>query len=119
MERLTWIWSPGGQLQAQGLGMSCDSLASGFTSYTGNQISTYDAAAAARLDKLLQSGCGVMMRATISHAPSGVVTDLNHHAVDMAGAVAARLATGAAANDQTQRQQQQDLNQARQQKPRI
>jgi hypothetical protein len=118
-ERLTWIWSPDGKLQPRGLGLSCTTFASGFSSYVGNTLPTVSPSQAAHVNKLLQSGCGVVTVATIERAPSGVVSTMSHHAVDMAGGMAARMAMTEAFNEQTQRKQQQDLDQARQQKPKI
>jgi hypothetical protein len=108
---LIWIWSPAGKLQTRGLGTPCDMLAGNLE---GERPNVQPHAL-----KVVQSGCGVVMKAFITPAPSGVVTKLSHQAVDVAGGVEAWQAAQAAAADQAGQKNQQDADRARQQKPSI
>jgi hypothetical protein len=111
-DRLVWIWSPSGQLQNRALGTPCEQLAGRFQSNMPPLIHNQTL-------KIVQGGCGVVMQALITRASSGVVTNLHHHAIDVAGGVDAWQAMQAAAGEQARQKNQQDADRARQQKPAI
>jgi hypothetical protein len=114
-ERLTWLWARDGRLLTKDLGSPCSLLEGALLNVTtvGREGSN------PAKEKIISDGCALRVEVTILTARSGVVNTLSQRATDIAGGYRSRLVTYQAVQDAMRKQNEKELERAKQRKPML